>query len=37
MSAKRMEAIEKLMMPRLTEAFEKLREEKPHLFKSKAK
>lgn len=33
----RMEEIEALMMPRLKDAFEKLRKEKPHLFKSPKK
>lgn len=34
LSPERMEEIETLMMPRLKDAFAKLRKEKPHLFKS---
>jgi len=37
LSPERMEEIETLMVPRLKEAFEKLRKEKPHLFKSSKK
>lgn len=37
LTSERMEEIEKLMLPRLTEAFKKLRKEKPHLFKSTGK
>jgi hypothetical protein len=37
LSAERIEEIEKIALPRLQEAFEKLREEKLHLFKSSKK
>jgi hypothetical protein len=37
LSVERTEEIEKLVIPRLTEAFKKLRQEKPHLFKSSSK
>lgn len=33
LTPERMEEIERLMMPRLKDALEKLRREKPHLFK----
>jgi len=37
LSAERTEEIEKILMPRLLERLEKLRKEKPHLFKSPEK
>lgn len=34
LTVERIEEIEKLVVPRLDEAFDKLRKKKPHLFKS---
>ena len=37
LSAKRIEEIEKVIMPDLIESIEKLRQDKPHLFKTSKK
>jgi hypothetical protein len=37
LSVERTEEIEKLVLPRLNEAFKKLHQEKPHLFKASKK
>jgi hypothetical protein len=34
LSAERMDEIERLVVPKMKEAFNKLRQEQPHLFKS---
>jgi len=37
LSAEKIEAVEKIVMPELLERLEKLRHEKPHLFRSPGK